>query len=165
MMFALLATLSCLLAIAAVLTKHILRSAIYLMGVLCLSAGLYLLLDAEFLAGAQILVYVGGIVVLLVFAVMLTRSQDLDEDCPSPLRKLLGLVGASGFFAASAWMLSQSPLRSEQALAPSTVNVKSIGRAFLDAGSTGYALPFEVVSLVLLAVLIAGIVIARKETE
>ncbi len=164
-LFYVLAGLSVFGALATVMTVHILRSAIYLMGVLCLSASFYVLLGAEFLAGIQILVYVGGIVVLLVFAVMLTRSDDLDEDRPTWPRKIVGAVGALSFFSVSAWLLSQSPFAEEKVLETSNVDIKSIGRALLDTGSNGYVLPFEVVSLLLLAVLIAGIVIARKEPQ
>ena len=66
-------------ALLMVCTKKILRSAAYLMAVLSMTAGYYMLLGQEFMAGVQILVYVGGIVVLFVFAVMLTRSVELDE--------------------------------------------------------------------------------------
>src|ERR1035437_5712719 len=90
-------------------TRHILRSAIYLMVVLFLSAGVYLLLDAEFLAGAQVLIYVGGIIVLLVFAVMLTQSSALIEDHPMLKRKISGALGAGSFFAVSVYLILQSP--------------------------------------------------------
>jgi NADH-quinone oxidoreductase subunit J len=152
-----------LFAVATVMTKHILRSAISLMAVLLLSAGLYLLLGAEFLAGVQVLVYVGGIVVLLVFAVMLTKSEALHEDRPSPQRKLFGLVSAASFFAVSAWAVSDVPVMSTAIENTPLAGVKEIGRAFLDYTASGYVLPFEVISLLLLAVLIAGIVLARKD--
>ena len=61
-------------AVATVISRHIFRSAVYLMCVLLAGAGFYLLLGAEFLAGVQVLVYVGGIVVLLAFVVMLTST-------------------------------------------------------------------------------------------
>ncbi|MGK5082025.1 NADH-quinone oxidoreductase subunit J [Bdellovibrionota bacterium FG-1] len=162
--FGLAAALS-LLALATVLTKHILRSAIYLMGVLCLSAGLYLMLGADFIAGTQVLVYVGGIVVVLVFAVMLTRSMDLLEDRPTLFRKVVGFTASASFFGTSAWLLRNSPLAQDHALDAGTTDIKSIGRAFLDTGSSGYVFPFEMISILLLAVLIAGIVIARKEPQ
>ncbi len=97
-----------LAALAVVNARRLLRAAIYLMGVLLASAGLYVMLGAEFLAGVQVLVYVGGIVVLIVFAIMLTRSADLLEDNPSLVRKLLGAVASIGFLlvtVAALWML------------------------------------------------------------
>ena len=62
-----------------VVTKHILRSAIYLMSVLFFSAGIYLLLGADFLAGAQVLIYIGGIIVLLVFSGGCSPRQEMDR--------------------------------------------------------------------------------------
>lgn len=163
MMFLALAFFTVLLALATVFTKHIFRSAIYLMGVLTLSAGLYLLLGSEFLAGVQVLVYVGGIVVLLVFAVMLTQSQDLLEDHPTLLRKLIGAIAAIAFFVTSAWSLSQSSFAKSTTIGTEPIVIADLGRAFLSADYKGYLVPFELISLLLLAVLIAGVVLARKE--
>jgi NADH-quinone oxidoreductase subunit J len=165
--FYFLATLIIILALATVFTKQILRSAVYLMGVLTLSAGLYLILGAEFLSGVQVLVYVGGIVVLLVFAVMLTQSEDLLEDRPSSKRKFLGALAAIGFFASSLWVIAQTPLVNNvpmpQMPANSGFSIAAIGKAFLSTEANGFLVPFELISILLLAVLIAGIVIARKE--
>jgi len=120
------------------------------------------LLGAEFLAGVQILVYVGGIVVLLVFAVMLTRSADLLEDKPSLLRKVAGLLAAGGFFAMTVTLfyLSDFPALRESAMMRD--DTPELGRRLLDYGAQGYVLPFEVISFLLLSVVIGGIVLARK---
>ncbi len=151
------------LAIAVTVSRRLLRAAVYLMGVLLLSAGFYLMLGAEFLAGIQVLVYVGGIVVLIVFAIMLTRSTGLELDHP-PLRRIIPAALASVVFAVmTGFLLATSPFQS----AVNTVSVpdgsaQAIGRKLLDTGSGGYVLPFEIISLLLLAVTIGGIVIARK---
>lgn len=167
MTFYFIAFLIVLLALATIFTKQILRSAVYLMGVLTLSAGLYLLLGAEFLAGVQVLVYVGGIIILLVFAVMLTHSEDLIEDRPSMGRKIFGAIAAIGFFGSSLWVLSQSALANDFAMpalpSETAFSTATIGKALLSTESTGFLVPFELISILLLAVLIAGIVIARKE--
>lgn len=165
MIFLILSILTILLALATVFTKHLFRSAVYLMGVLTMTAGFYLILGAEFLAGIQILVYVGGIVVLLVFAVMLTRSQDLLEDRPSPIRKISGALAAGAFFVLSGWSLSQSDFTKNQMAIVEPVATADLGRAFLSPNGDGYLIPFELISLLLLTVLIAGIVIARKENS
>jgi NADH-quinone oxidoreductase subunit J len=151
-----------LLAIGVVTTRRILRAAVYLTGVLFCGAVFYLLLQVEFLAGVQVLVYIGGIVVLLVFAVMLTSSLELLEDHPSRMRRVTGLVGAVAFFALTAVALLHtdfgflaSPQRTES-------DVHEIGRRLLDSGAGGYVLPFEVISVLLLASVIGGIVVARK---
>lgn len=164
MIFYLLTFVILVLALATVLTRHIFRSAIYLMGVLALSAGYYLLLGAEFLAGVQILVYVGGIVVLIVFAVMLTQSQDLIHDHPSRLRKMIGFLTSGSFFGLSAWALLNSHLNKSIEM-PNDIqfSAQAMGKAFLSTDGTGYLLPFELISILLLAVLISGIVLAKKE--
>ena len=149
-------------AIAVVCTSRILRAAVSLMCVLGMSAGFYLLLGAEFLAGVQILVYVGGIVVLLVFAIMLTQSSELPEERPSLFRKSIGLLVAGGFFVMTVTILCMSdfPVLREGVLTGG--DTAEIGRRIMDRGPQGYVLPFEVVSLLLLGVAIGGIVLARK---
>ena len=150
------------LALAVVNSRRLLRAAIYLMGVLAMSAGLYILLGAEFLAGIQVLVYVGGIVVLIVFAVMLTRSADLLIDKPTVGRMVLGGVTSIAFLILSAAILWFSDFPAIQDGAAPKDNTLAIGRQLLDTGAGGYVLPFEIISLLLLAAVIGGIVIARK---
>ena len=150
------------LAVATVITRRIFRSAIYLMGTLTMSAAFYLMLGAEFLAGVQILVYVGGIVVLIVFAVMLTSSTELLEDKPSLMRKILAYVAAVGFYMMSVFGFLSTEFKVSGDKAPQFNDTAAIGRKLLDRGADGYVLPFEVISLLLLVVVIGAIVIARK---
>ena len=161
-MFYVLAGCAAFFAVAVVCSSKILRAAVYLMCLLATSAGFYLLLGAEFLAGVQILVYVGGIVVLLVFAIMLTRSAEMPEDEPTLLRKILGLLVAGSFFAITVTMLrlSDFPALKKGVLAGG--DTAEIGRRLLNRGADGYLLPFEVISFLLLSVAIGGIVLARK---
>ncbi|MBL7671994.1 MAG: NADH-quinone oxidoreductase subunit J [Bdellovibrionaceae bacterium] len=174
--FFILGFLSILFAVLTVTTPHILRAATFLMGVLCLSAGFYILLGAELLAGIQILVYVGGIVVLLVIAVMLTQNKNLGHDQAALSRKLIAFLVSGVFFAGSLFILSASPFANSPPMpsisaaasgdpVPRAGAIKDIGIALLDAGPNGFLLPFELISLLLLAVLVAGVVIARKEDQ
>ncbi|MDX9973467.1 MAG: NADH-quinone oxidoreductase subunit J [FCB group bacterium] len=161
--FYFLAAASVLLALAVVNERKLLRAAVALMGVLTVSAGLYAMLGAEFLAGVQVLVYVGGIVVLIVFAIMLTRSAELLEDRPDKLRSALGAVLSIGFLGSVVWVLKSSTfaLPAAAPLAPHD-DAREIGVLLLNYTSTGYVLPFEIISLLLLAAVIGGIVVARK---
>ena len=161
-LFYVLGAAAVLLALALVNTRRLLRAAIYLMGVLAASAGLYILLGAEFLAGIQVLVYVGGIVVLIVFAVMLTRSADLLVDKPTLGRMVLGGATSIAFLILSATTLWFSDFGVIQDGAAPKDNTLAIGKQLLDTGAGGYVLPFEIISLLLLGAIIAGIVIARK---
>jgi NADH-quinone oxidoreductase subunit J len=149
-------------AFAVTMSRNLLRAAIYLMMVLLTSACLYIMLDAEFLAGIQILVYVGGIVVLIVFAVMLTRSAEL-LDRPSLRRKLSAGLASLVFAAATICIFwtSAFPIAQNNVPVPPN-NTEEIGLKLLDYGSGGYILPFEIISILLLAAVIGGIVVARK---
>ncbi len=160
--FYLLAASAVVLALAVVHSRRLLRAAIYLMGVLVASAGLYIMLAAEFLAGIQVLVYVGGIVVLIVFAIMLTRSAELLEDHPSGGRQAAGAVAAMLFFALSAAILWTTPFALPDPGSQPVNDALLIGKQLLNAGSGGFVLAFELISLLLLAAAIGGIVVARK---
>ncbi|MFQ5606920.1 MAG: NADH-quinone oxidoreductase subunit J [Candidatus Zixiibacteriota bacterium] len=148
-------------AIVVVVARRILRSAIALALTLVCSAGLYILLDYDFIAGVQVLVYVGGIVVLIVFAVMLTSSLELVEALPPLRRRALAASASALFFltALAAFSLTHFPLATEGS--PPGDIAAELGRKLLDTGSGGYVLPFELISLLLLAAVLGGIVIAR----
>ncbi len=150
------------LALAVTISCNLLRAAVCLMGVLSIQAAFYILLAADFLAGVQVLVYVGGIVVVIAFVVTLTRSSQLLMDHPSPLRMLLAIAVAAGFAGVSIAALWMSAFH-QPGMAHSTMDsTRAIGMALLDTGGSGYVLPFEVISVLLLAAMIGGIVIARK---
>ena len=163
--FYLFAAPAVVMAIRAVRTERVLRSVVYLMTVLLFTAGFYVLLGAEFIAGVQVLVYVGGIVVLLVFAVMLTHSLDLIDAPPAPIRKWPGWIAAAFFFLASVWAFAGMPVTLMHPGTMARAPAHEIGRRLLDYGRQGYALPFELVSILLLGAIIGGIVIARKTQQ
>ena len=165
LLFYVLAGLAVCFAVAVVSSRRILRAAVYLMAVLGMSAGFYLLLDAEFLAGVQILVYVGGIVVLLVFAIMLTASSDMIEEKPSLTRKGFGLLAAGCFLATSVTIFYWSDFPALREGAPDGNVTRELGKRILDYGPNGFVLPFELISLLLLGVAIGGIVLARKRAQ
>lgn len=157
-----LAFVSVLAALAVVRTPKILRAAMALAGVLICSAGFYILLDFEFLAGIQVLVYVGGIVILMIFAIMLTSSVEITEEEPALHRQFIGLITATCFFVVSAGVFIATDFSTFQGQRVPINDVVLLGRKFLDYSSEGYVLPFEIISLLLLSVMIGGIIIARK---
>ncbi len=161
-MFWVVAASTVLFALAVVNTRKLLRAAIALMAALSTTAGFYVMLDAQFLAGVQVLVYVGGIVVLIVFAIMLTRSGELLEDHPTPERRVVGAAISIMFLILSAAAVWVSPFAEYSTGKTPPNDALSIGKALLDPGPGGYVAPFEVISLLLLAAMIGGIVIARK---
>ena len=170
-LFYLLAAGAVVLAVAVVASRRLLRAGIFLMSVLMASAGLYLLLRAEFLAGVQVLVYIGGIMVLIVFAVMLTAPVDLIEQKPAPRRVLLAIAASAGFLLVTGTVLftgrfasvgPSGPYPTVQPELPTGIDVRLVGRRLLDASAGGHVLSFLLVSLLLLAAAIGGIVVARK---
>jgi NAD(P)H-quinone oxidoreductase subunit 6 len=156
--FYLLAGLTVGSAIAVAVSRHIVYAAFALMGALLGVAGLFVLLSADFLGVVQLLVYVGGILVLGLFAIMLThRIADVEVSNRAvgrgPAAVVVGLVllGLLRVFLRTPFAVNELPSPS-----PSTY---AVGVAFLG----DYALPFEVASLVLLVALVGAVVVSRKE--
>ncbi len=158
------ATLSIMMALGVVLFSNIMHSVICLMSVLIISAAFYLMLGSEFLAGVQLLVYVGGIVVLIVFAIMLTGTGNLVSEKAPRSRKFFAFLGSVTFFSWATSAIVNSSFLINSYDDSKVSEAKMIGLSLLDYGENGYILPFEIISLLLLAVLIGGIVVARKDT-
>ncbi len=149
-------------SVLAVTTRKILRAATYLLFTLFAAAAVYFMLDYEFLGAVQIAVYAGGIVVLFVFAILLTsKPGDKSEKLASKSRTL-GLVGA----IAMAFVAGYSLITRSMLLLPKpemdAPTMQNIGEAMLGTGEGQYLLPFEAVSVLLLACIIGGVVVARK---
>jgi NADH-quinone oxidoreductase subunit J len=163
--FYLLAALTLGSALLAVTTRQIFRAAIYLLFSLIGIAGFYFWLQYEFIAAVQIVVYVGGIVVLIIFSIFLTQQAGEKMAQQKLGRQLFAALAAFCGCALIMVQLFQHKFIGTTATAvePSVVN---IGNQMLDTEVGGYALPFEVVSILLLAALIGCIVIAlRTKTE
>jgi NAD(P)H-quinone oxidoreductase subunit 6 len=156
--FYLVAALTIGSAVVVAFSRNIVYSAFSLLGAFMGVAGLYALLAADFVAVIQILVYVGGILVLIIFAVMLTHRIDdvaVSNRSVGRLPAVL-IIGAVGVLMGTAVMGTRWVQRSEVGAEPTTYG---IGDAFLNQ----YVLPFELASVVLLVVLIGAIVVSRKE--
>jgi len=122
-------------------------------------AALYLQLNAEFVGFAEILVYVGAIAILIVFAILLTRSGETPEKSVLTSGWLAGVAVSAMVFTLLGWaVLTSSALPKEIATAPAAP-VKSIG----DALMSKFVLPLEIVGLVLTAAMIGAVIIALKE--
>jgi NADH:ubiquinone oxidoreductase subunit 6 (subunit J) len=141
-----------------VLGRNIVRAAVALIFTFCGMAALYVLLDAEFLAAVQVLIYVGGITILLLFAIMLTSRISSATARVMNDQVVLSAIAAGGLLVG----LIYASTRGIAALSgpprlPETAPF--LGKALL----TTYALPFEVVSILLLAGMVGAIILARKE--
>ena len=142
-------------SVLAVTTKKILRSATYLLFVLLATAGIYFQMDYEFLGATQIAVYAGGIVVLFVFAIMLTHKPGEDSDTLSSHRRALGLTACGlGVLACGAAIFSYSKFCGASLLPTDDFTIDKLGNALLSTEKFGYLLPFEALSVLLLACII-----------
>jgi len=145
-------------ALLVVLSKNIVHSALWLLPCLVAVAGLFLLLGAELLAAIQILIYCGGIMVLILFAIMLTHGVG-DPDVRVHNQQLWwGLIGVMGFGGLVVYLLWNEVWRA----APRAITGEVTGR-LADALLGPYVLAFEAASVILLVAMIGAIVMARGE--
>ena len=152
-------------AFMAVATKRLMRSATYLLFVLFGTAGLYFLMGYTFLGAVQVMVYAGGVVVLYIFALMLTGQQDKQEDKRlSLVKKMAALIASLGGGALMLFIFISHKFVTTALTAPNEqlTSVKLIGQQLVSSGKQGYLLPFEAVSILLLACIIGGLILARK---
>ena len=161
-MFAIFAAVIVVFSILTITTRRILRAAVYLLIVLISTAGIYFWLQYEFLAGVQVALYAGGIVVIIIFSILLTHHIDHKFDRAAWWNIISGAaVAIVGSVIAISTILSYD-FKPVQKVAIDN-SVTSIGNQLVSTGHNGYVLPFEVISILLLAALIGAIIVAKKE--
>jgi NADH-quinone oxidoreductase subunit J len=172
LIFYLLAALTVAGGLAAVLLKNTVHCALALTLAFAGLALLFLNLDAQFAGFAQILVYIGAVAIMVVFAILLTRGSETPQGGVFSRSWLAGLAAAAAVFAVFAWAVAASAPRLPRAAAPATaatsastvspapaVTVEQIGRAL-----TGrYVLPLEIVAVLLTVALIGAVIVAMHE--
>ncbi|NEW83917.1 MAG: NADH-quinone oxidoreductase subunit J [Mariniphaga sp.] len=163
-MFYLIGTMILIFSVFTVTTRRILRAAVYLLFVLISTAGLYFMLNYNFLAAVQLTVYAGGIVVLIIFSILLT-SHLSERAVIAPLKQSILSALAT---LAGATLTLMTILRFAFVPNPGVdpqFNMTDIGNSMVSYNRDGYALPFEVISILLLASMIGAIVVAKKERK
>jgi len=162
-LFLIFAAIALVCAVNVVVQTHPISSAVSLIGVMGSLAMLYLLLGAEFIAAAQVIVYAGAVMVLFVFVIMLLNAGQESPKGQSLVVQLLGvpvLIGLLGVLAFLARLLSR----------PETMvrfgdfhggTAQAVGRALF----TTYLLPFEATSILILIAIVGAMVLARKEMD
>lgn len=148
-------------AAMAVSNKNIMRSIIYLLFVLIGVSAIYFMIDFYFLGAVQLTVYAGGIIVLYVNSVMLVEK--INNPLPTvPLwrRLLAGFLSTLGIVLSliAVWSFNFAVVSEDQA---KEISVQDVGNTLLSYGDHGYILPFEVISILLLAAMVGAIVIAK----
>ena len=147
-------------AVGVVTVKNIFHSAL-LLGLTLLSiAGLYLFLGAEFLAAVQVFVYIGGILTLIIFAIMFTKNLSDKSIRQTNEQKKTAFFVSALILVIMVYGILKTPLPEHVAVLKIT-DTSSIGRVFF----LDYVLAFEILSVILLVALIGAIILARKETE
>ena len=159
--FYLIAALTVAGGMAAVLLKNTVHCALALTVAFAWLALFFLQLDAQFAGFAQILVYIGAVAILVVFAILLTRGSETPKDGVFSKNWLAGLVIAAGVFAVLGWAVLQSASVLPHETAVPTVMVLQIGNALMGR----YVLPLEIVALLLTAALIGAVIVAMHEKE
>lgn len=162
-------------ALAVLLTRNVLYAAFFLLLTLLGAAGLFVLASADFLAVAQIMIYVGGVLVLIIFGVMLTNQPDRSADASSQtpnrvaslnragslLNRIVPLLVAGGLFMALFTLL----VRANFSLLTRPVGwestIRSVGKQLM----TEYVVPFEIVGILLLAALVGATYLAASPTK
>jgi NADH-quinone oxidoreductase subunit J len=147
-------------ALAAAVLKNVVHCALSLTVTFAGLALLYLQLGAQFAGFAQILVYIGAVAILVVFAILLTRGAGVPEYRNFSSNWFVGLVLAAAVFALLAWAVTKSLPASTAAVAP-VVTVQSIGAALM----TSYVLPLEIVAILLTVALIGAVIVAMPEAR
>jgi len=160
-MYILFSAMIIIFSVLTVTTRKILRAAVYLLFVLVSTSGLYFMLNYQFLAGVQLTLYAGGIVVLIIFSVLLTShiSQKFE---PYGWKKMAfsALAAIAGAILSIITILDYNFSATTQAA--KEIDMREIGLSLLSVDKDGYVLPFEVISILLLAAMIASIMVAKK---
>jgi len=160
-MFILFAAMIVVFSFLTVTSRKILRAAVYLLFVLVSTSGLYFMLNYQFLAAVQLTLYAGGIVVLIIFSILLTSHISQNFESSGWKKNIFSALAAlTGAILSIITILDYSFSATTEAA--QEVNMKLIGKSLLSVNYDGYVLPFEVISVLLLAAMVAAIVIAKK---
>jgi len=159
--FYVLAAIIIVFAISAVTSRKILHAVIYLLFVFAAVSGIYFLINYNFLGALQLAIYAGGITVLIVFSVLLTHHIDSRLEIASISKRVLVALLCLIGFAITIYALYTFQFKLNQNY--NSIEVSAIGKQLLSFKRYGYILPFEVISILLLAVLIGAIVTAKGQ--
>jgi NADH-quinone oxidoreductase subunit J len=157
--FAIIAALTIAAAVAAMSLRNLIHCALALVVTFAGIAAAYLQLSAQFVGFTQILVYIGAVTILIVFAILLTRSSETNPQSVLSTGWISGIGVAVAVLAVLVWAISRSAITKSEIALTSAPTVKQIG----DALMTKFVLPFEVIGLLLTAALIGAVIIAMKD--
>ncbi len=160
-MFILFSVMIVVFSVLTVTSRRILRAAVYLLFVLVSTSGLYFMLNYQFLAAVQLTLYAGGIVVLIIFSILLTSHISQNFESSGWKKNIFSAIAALIGALLSIITILDYKFSATTEVAQE-VNIKLIGKSLLSTGYDGYVLPFEIISVLLLAAMVAAIVVAKK---
>jgi len=167
-LFYIFAAITLVSAILVITQKNVVHSAVFLASTLLSVAGLFLTLHAEFLAGVQVIVYVGGILVLFVFVIMLISLERSTVERQFNRQWLIALIAAAALIAEFAYgnyrgkdSFVLPPADAQVATDTLTGNSQVVGNALF----TSFLLPFEIASILLLVAIVGAVVLAKRKTQ
>jgi NADH-quinone oxidoreductase subunit J len=152
-------------SVLTVTTQRIVRSATYLLFTLFATAGIYFLLGYTFLGSVQMIVYAGGIMVLYVFSILLTSGEADNVERIKNSKLFAVLIAVLGGAAILLFIYSKYQFMQVGDDKLTEVTVQSLGTNLISTNKYGYLLPFEAISVFLLACIVGGMIIARKEDK
>jgi NADH-quinone oxidoreductase subunit J len=160
-MFILFSAMIVIFSVLTVTSRKILRAAVYLLFVLVSTSGLYFMLNYQFMAAVQLTLYAGGIVVLIIFSILLTSHISQKFESPEWKKSAFSAIAAlAGAILSIVTILDYKFSATTEAA--KEVDMRLIGKSLLSVDYNGYVLPFEVISVLLLAAMVAAIVVAKK---
>lgn len=163
-MFLIFAAVIIIFSLLTVTSKRILRAATFLLFVLIATSGIYFMLNYQFLAAVQLTLYAGGIVVLIIFSILLTSHINQKFEAIGVAKSIFSALAAIAGMVLCIITILQYGFKANTAVVEE-LDMKVIGNSLLNYGENGYVLPFEVISILLLAAMIGSIVIAKKKVK
>jgi NADH-quinone oxidoreductase subunit J len=160
--FFILATIVVVFSILAVTASRIIRSATYLLFVLLSTAGLYLLLNYPYLFAVQTAVYAGGVMVMFIFAILLTNRPGESIEKELAIRRSIAAISSIAGVAFCAHIIYHNVTKIYDVQLNKEIDVQQLGLTLMGTGKFQYLLPFEVISILILACIVGSIMIARK---
>jgi NADH-quinone oxidoreductase subunit J len=157
--FYIVAIMMVVFAIAAVNSRKMMRSVVYLLFVLMGVAGIFFLIDYNFLAAIQLTVYAGGVIVLIIFSVLLVHHIEMELELAETSKRIVTAIASIigiGVFLTTIYSYDFKVVENTN-----TTTTEQIGEKLLDYGEGGFILPFEVISVLLLAAMIGAIIVAK----
>ena len=165
LMFTIFSAVIIIFSILTVTSRRILRAATFLLFVLVATGGMYFLLRFNFLAAIQLTLYAGGIVVLIIFSILLTSHIAEKLEKPDIKKIIPAFLAAAAGAMITIFTILQHNFPMAVTSGTERTNIRVIAKDLISTEKFGYALPFEVISILLLAAMVGAIILAKKRKD